>query len=29
MDAPDFDADDLCRSLAAAIEHHAALRNWK
>lgn len=28
IDDPVFDADDLCRSLAAAIEHHAAVRGW-
>jgi len=29
FDDPVFDADDLCRSLAEAIEHHAAVREWK
>jgi len=28
IDDPVFDADDLCRSLARAIEHHATVRNW-
>jgi hypothetical protein len=28
LDDPVFDAGDLCRSLAEAIEHHAAARNW-
>jgi hypothetical protein len=28
IDEPVFDADDLCRSLADAIRHHAAVRGW-
>ena len=28
LDDPIFEADDLCRSLAEAINHHAAIRNW-
>ena len=28
FDDPVFDAEDLCRSLREAIEHHAAIRDW-
>jgi hypothetical protein len=28
FDDPVFEADDLCRSLAEAIERHAAVRDW-
>lgn len=29
LDPPIFDADDLCRSLAEAIDRHAAARGWQ